>query len=566
MSSVKKLTVTPSPHTKSPTTVSGIMLDVIIALIPCVFAGIAVFGYRAALVISACVICCVGFEYGIRRLLQKEETIGDLTAVITGLLLSFALPVTAPLWICILGSFIAIVIVKLMLGGVGKNPVNPALTARAALFIAFTGTMTDFTVPARRMADAVSSATPLSYLSSIDLSGDISAEIGSLVSDGRLPGMFNMLFGVRAGCIGEVCSVAILLGGIYLILRGVISIAIPGTFILTTGVITLLASRFNLPYTAYSLLGGGLLLAAFFMATDYTTSPVSTKGKLLYGTLCGLITAILRLFSPLEEGVTVAILLMNLAAPLIDKFIAPAYFGKIKMPKNTPAFITEPIAAYDAAEAAEEPAIEAVEEAAEEPEEPAIEEVKKAAEEPEDPAIEEVEKAVEEPEEPAIEEVEEPAIEEPEEPAIEEVEEAVEEPEGPAIEAVEEAVEEPEDPAIEEVEKAVEEPEEPAIEEVEEPAIEEVEEAAEEPEAKPVRSVRLVDEIAPSEDDNPAISRHTGRQRRRPEPAPAAYPKKKNKKSRGRAPVNIDIDTPLPDVIPAFLRKDIEKNRQGNQQ
>lgn len=475
MSQKKKLTVTASPHTKSPVTVSGIMLDVIIALIPAVFAGIAIFGIRAAAVIFTCVICCSGFEYGFRKLTKRSSAIGDLSAVITGILLAFCLPVSAPLWICIIGSFIAIIMVKQLTGGIGKNPVNPALTARIVLLLAFTRTMTEYTTPARRIADAVSTATPLSYLAPIDLSGDVSAQVSALISQKNLPGLFNMIFGVRAGSIGEVCSVAIILGGVYLILRGVISIAIPGTYLLTTAVITLVASGFSLSYTLYAMLSGGLLLGAFFMATDYTTSPINMKGRIVYGVGCGLLTAILRFLSPYPEGVALAIVLMNLARPLIEKLTMPAYFGK-------PAKIKAEKACDIPGNVTEEP-----------------------------------------------------------------------------VKAVEEITETETEETVEEVEEITESEPVETVGEVEEITESEPEKA---PGKAPSKPVKLIDDISPVEGETPVKSRLAGFSgRKKNAPAAHSFSKKKAQRDRIKTAMENDLNTPLPDVIPAFLKKDIDKNK-----
>ncbi len=334
MSDSKILTVSASPHTKSPHTVTGIMLDVIIALIPAAAAGVAVFGIRAALLMAVCILSCVAFEFIARKIMKRDTTIGDLSAVVTGLLLAFNLPVSTPVWICVVGSFVAIVIVKQMFGGIGHNFANPAITARIVLLVSFASQMTNFTAPARNLVDAVTTATPLSHLSGIDLSSDVASQMSSLVSSGDLPKLLNMLFGVRAGCIGEVCSIALILGALYLILRGVISISIPASYILTVAVFMLFASDFNLTYTAYELLGGGLLLGAFFMATDYTTSPINKKGKIVFGIGCGILTSVIRLFGSLPEGVSYSILLMNIAVPLIEKLTAPKFFGFVKKKKE----------------------------------------------------------------------------------------------------------------------------------------------------------------------------------------------------------------------------------------
>lgn len=335
MSEEKKLIVSASPHMKSPATVPGIMLDVVISLIPAAFAGIAVFGFRAAAVMAVCVISCVLFEFFARKIMKRSVTIGDLSAVVTGLLLAFNLPVDIPLWMCVIGSFVAIVIVKQFFGGIGQNFANPAITARIVMLVSFASSMSTFTVPkAAQAVDAVTSATPLAVLGGIDKGADLTVEITKRLGSGELPSMLRMFFGVRGGCIGETCAAALLLGAAYLLIRGVISFAIPGAYIGTVAVFMLLTSGFNIGYTAYELMGGGLLLGAFFMATDYTTSPINTKGKIVFGVGCGLVTSVIRLYGSLPEGVSYSILLMNILCPLIEKATAPKFFGFIKEKKE----------------------------------------------------------------------------------------------------------------------------------------------------------------------------------------------------------------------------------------
>ena len=333
MEDEKKLfTVSASPHTKAPATVRSIMLDVIIALLPAGFAGVAVFGLRAAAVIAVCVGSAVLFEFLSCKLLKKPVSVGDLSAIITGLLLAYNLPVTIPLWMCVVGAFVAIVIVKQLFGGIGQNFANPAITARIVLLVSFAGAMTNFTAP--RMPDAVTTATPLSALGAVDRAGDVTAQLQQSIASGDLPGLFDMFFGVRAGCIGEVCSVALLLGCLYLLIRRVISVIIPLSFAGTVAVLMFILSRGDLTYTLYEVLGGGLLLGAVFMATDYATSPINKKGKLVFGIGCGIVTTVIRLFCSLPEGVSYSILLMNVLCPLIERFTAPKYFGFIKPKKE----------------------------------------------------------------------------------------------------------------------------------------------------------------------------------------------------------------------------------------
>ena len=329
----KMLTVSASPHAKNPRTVRGIMLDVIIALIPAAFAGVTVFGARAALVMATCVAACVLFEYLARRVMKRHNTVGDLTAVITGLLLAFNLPVQTPIWICVIGAFVAIVVVKQFFGGVGQNFANPAITARVVLLVSFASAMTGFTSPVVGGADAVSSATPLASLGTLYGAGT-GGSVEALLAEGRLPTLTQMFLGVRPGCIGETCALALLLGAAYLLIRGVIRIAIPAAYLLTFAAVMLCVSGFDLPFVAYELLSGGLLLGAFFMATDYTTSPVNAAGKVVFGIGCGALTAVIRLYGSLPEGVSYSILLMNVACPLIEKFTAPKYFGFIKTKKT----------------------------------------------------------------------------------------------------------------------------------------------------------------------------------------------------------------------------------------
>ena len=264
--------------------------------------------------------------------MKKHSTIGDLSAVVTGILLAFNLPASIPLWMCVIGSFVAIVIVKQLFGGIGQNFANPAITARIVLLVSFASAMTNF--PAPKTPDAVTSATPLAALSDIYRSGDIAGQLSLYQSADKLPSFFNMFFGVRQGCMGEVCAVALLIGAAYLLIRRVIKITIPLAYVGTVAVFMLIASRFDLAFTAYELLGGGLILGAFFMATDYATSPVTTKGKIVFGIGCGLLTAVIRLYGSLPEVVSYSILLMNIACPLIEKLTAPAYFGFVKKKKE----------------------------------------------------------------------------------------------------------------------------------------------------------------------------------------------------------------------------------------
>lgn len=325
----KKLTVSASPHVRSNETTTGIMLDVIIALMPALVMSIVYFGLRALVLTVVCVCSSVIFEALSRKIMKRPNTIGDLSAVVTGIILAFNLPATMPLWMAAIGSLIAIVVVKQMFGGIGQNFVNPAMTARIILMTSFPTAMANWVVPFTNTwsADAVTSATPMATLAGVH-GGDISS-----VSD-VLPTLTQMLVGNHGGSMGEVCSIALICGGLYLMLRKVISPIIPLTFIGTVAVVMLFAGSFNLEFVAYQLLGGGLMLGAFFMATDYTTSPINKKGKIIFGIGCGLITSVIRLFGSLPEGVSFSIILMNILVPHIENMTTPKPFGSVKEKKE----------------------------------------------------------------------------------------------------------------------------------------------------------------------------------------------------------------------------------------
>lgn len=323
-------TVSASPHAKNSTGVTGVMLDVIIALLPAGIMGAVTFGLRALAVIGVCVGSAVLFEFLYTKIMKKPTTLGDLSAVVTGLLLAYNLPVGIPLWMCVIGSFAAIVVVKQFFGGLGQNFANPAITARIVLLVSFAGAMTAY--PASVLPDAVTGATPLGVLGTLPAK-EAAAQIGAWTANGELPTLTQMAFGIRGGCIGEVCGAALLLGGLYLLIRRVINWRIPVCYLGTVAVFMLIASGFDLTYTAYELLSGGLLLGAIFMATDYTTSPINKTGKIVFGIGCGLLTCVIRLYGSLPEGVSYSILLMNILTPLIEKATMPKYFGKTKKKK-----------------------------------------------------------------------------------------------------------------------------------------------------------------------------------------------------------------------------------------
>ncbi len=317
----KKLVVSASPHLRTQKTTKGIMLDVVIALIPALIASVVIFGPRVLAVAATTIITAVLSEFVARKVMKRHNTIGDLSAVVTGLILAFNLPPTLPLWMAAIGSFFAIVVVKQFFGGIGQNFANPAIVARIILLLSFSTEMGNWTAPfAWKAADAVTTATPLAIMG-----GE---------ADGTLPSLLEMFLGARGGCLGETCILALLLGGIYLMARKVISPRIPLSFIGTVAVIMLIAGKGDFSYVAYQLMSGGLVLGAFFMATDYSTSPISTKGKIVFGIGCGLLTAVMRLFASMPEAVSFAILIMNLLVSHIETLTAPKPFGTVKEKKE----------------------------------------------------------------------------------------------------------------------------------------------------------------------------------------------------------------------------------------
>ena len=314
------------PQVRTKTDTSRIMLDVIIALVPAMAFAVYQFGFKALALLAISVASAVFFEWGYRKLMKKPGSINDLSACVTGILLVLCLPVDAPLWMPVVGTFFAIVIVKQLYGGIGKNFVNPALAGRAFLFFSWTATMTTWAVPKTLgkiavEADAVTMATPLSLLKE----GSDVAAAGYNFGD--------MFLGFMPGSIGEISALALLIGGAYLLIRKVISWRIPAAFIGTVAILTFIFPRYgysNVDWMLYNLLSGGLLLGAFFMATDYSSSPVTLNGQLLFGFGCGALTVLIRYFGGFPEGVSFAILIMNLCAWAIDKGTRSRQFGVTK--------------------------------------------------------------------------------------------------------------------------------------------------------------------------------------------------------------------------------------------
>lgn len=299
------LTVSSAPHLVGPISTQKIMAIVLIALIPAFISGIYQFGYRAALLTIVCVAACVLFEYLMNKILKKEQTVGDLSAVVTGVLLAFNLPAGLPYWIAIVGSFAAIVVVKQLFGGIGQNLVNPAVTARIFMFIAFATEMTTWPTARGAGIDATTSATPL-------------GELAKGGADAVTASNWDLFIGNVGGCIGEVSALALLIGGVILLVTGVVSWHIPVSFLGTVAVLGFIWG--GIDGAVFHLCAGGVMLGAFFCATDYVTSPTLPLGKIIFGIGCGLFTMLIRLFASYPEGVSFAILLMNILTPYIDRF------------------------------------------------------------------------------------------------------------------------------------------------------------------------------------------------------------------------------------------------------
>lgn len=321
------LKISTNPHMQAPRTTRDLMLDVVIALMPAAAAAVLFFGIDALRVILTSVAACVLFEYlACRYWLKTGNTTRDFSAVITGLLLAYNLPSSMPCWMILIGAFIAIIIAKTCFGGLGKNIFNPALAGRVFLFISFPVQMTSWPKPGLGRffdADVQTAATPLKILKSNDIS--VIAE--------ELPGYWQMFLGNIGGCIGEISSLALLLGLAWLLYRKVITWHIPFYYLLTVLLMTagLYFATGDVKYLpAAHLLSGGLMLGAFFMATDYTTSPMTVKGQIVFAVGCGALTVVIRAFSAYPEGVSFAILIMNALVPLIDKYAVQRYYGEKK--------------------------------------------------------------------------------------------------------------------------------------------------------------------------------------------------------------------------------------------
>ena len=300
-----KLHISVSPHIHGKKTTMGIMLDVIIALLPTTIAGVIIFGLRSLLVIGVCLATALLSELLFNIITKRKQTISDLSCIVTGLILALNLPANVPLWQAVVGSAFAIIVVKCLFGGLGKNVVNPALTARVFMLVAFSS-LAQVSFP----VDSTAGATPLVS-----------------IAEGNVPELMDLFLGKTGGSIGETCSLALLIGGIYLLVRRVITWQIPVAFIGTVFVFSFFVQDFNVTTALASVLSGGLLLGAFFMATDYVTSPETPWGKIIYGVGAGVITVLIRFWGIYPEGVSFALLLMNILNPYINSLTARKLFG-----------------------------------------------------------------------------------------------------------------------------------------------------------------------------------------------------------------------------------------------
>ncbi|MDF2520928.1 MAG: RnfABCDGE type electron transport complex subunit [Clostridia bacterium] len=306
--------VSSSPHIRSGESTQRIMMDVAIALLPALISGVWFFGLKALWLTVVGVAFAVATEVVMQKIMKRPVTVKDFSAVVTGILIAFNVPVTLPWWMVAIGSIFAIAIVKQAFGGVGYNFVNPALAARAVLLASWPVDMTAWVQPG---ADAISTATPLAILKGTEATG-------------VLPSLWSMFVGNIGGSIGETSALALLIGGLYLIYRKVISPRIPVTYIATVGIFAFIFSGFDLAIVPYHIFAGGLFLGAIFMATDYSSSPMTAKGQIIFAVGLGLMTSIIRFFGGYPEGVSYSILLMNVVTPLIDRFTMPRKFGEVK--------------------------------------------------------------------------------------------------------------------------------------------------------------------------------------------------------------------------------------------
>ncbi len=324
-----KLIASSSPHIRSNENTRSIMLDVIIAMLPALVWAIYNFGFKALISVVVSVVACLFWEWLYRKLLKKPQSIGDLSAVVTGMLLAFVCPPELPWWALIIGAFFSIVVVKQLYGGIGCNFLNPALAGRAILLASYATAMTTWTLPTSKVDTVVSTATPLAIMKEGTVEKFTELTANYSVAD--------MFIGRVGGSLGEVSALALLLGFAWLLIRKVISWHTPVAFIGTVAILTLISAPAgidNVQYMLYNVFGGGLMLGAIFMATDYATSPVTKPGQLIFGIGCGLITCFIRRFGSYPEGVCYSILIMNCTTWLLDKYIRPTIYGAVKKEKK----------------------------------------------------------------------------------------------------------------------------------------------------------------------------------------------------------------------------------------
>ena len=324
-----KLIASSSPHIRSNENTRSIMLDVIIAMLPALVWAIYNFGFKALLSVVVSIVACLFWEWLYRKLLKKPQSIGDLSAVVTGMLLAFVCPPELPWWALIIGAFFSIVVVKQLYGGIGCNFLNPALAGRAILLASYATAMTTWTLPTSKVDTVVSTATPLAIMKEGTVEKFTELTANYSVGD--------MFIGRVGGSLGEVSALALLLGFVWLLIRKVISWHTPVAFIGTVAILTLISAPAgidNVQYMLYNVFGGGLMLGAIFMATDYATSPVTKPGQIIFGIGCGLLTCFIRRFGSYPEGVCYSILIMNCTTWLLDKYIRPTIYGAPKKEKK----------------------------------------------------------------------------------------------------------------------------------------------------------------------------------------------------------------------------------------
>ena len=327
-----KLIASSSPHIRSGEDTRSIMLDVIIALIPALCMSVYVFGFQALVLTIISIAACVFWEWAYRKVMKKSSAVGDLSAVVTGMLLAFVCPVSLPWWMIVVGAFFSIVVVKQLYGGIGCNFLNPALAGRAALLACYASAMTTWVLPGEKLAlfgsaaDVATGATPLAMLKE-----------GSFEALMETYSVTDMFLGKIGGSLGEVSALMLLLGGVYLLIRKIISWHTPVAYIATVAIVCLISAPQGISavdYMLYNVFGGGLMLGAIFMATDYATSPVTKPGQLIFGIGCGLLTVFIRRFGSYPEGVCYSILVMNCCTWLLDKYIRPTIYGAPKKEKK----------------------------------------------------------------------------------------------------------------------------------------------------------------------------------------------------------------------------------------